>query len=120
MRTEVNSSHLESKIKGGYPSMNQKDEYSFIASLQINNSHICCGGMFQLGFLVTAAECAIEIQKEQQEAYAVIGYFELTKGDRLHIQGLTTYKSYIGILKVGKISMFNSFLIKLISKIARV
>ena len=89
--------------------MKQKDEYSFIASLQINNSHMCCACMFQLGFLITAARCAIKIQKEQEEAYAVMGHFELNKGERLQIQGLNTYKSYIGIIKVGKMSMFNPF-----------
>ena len=73
--------------------------------------------MFQVGFLITAAECAIKILKEQEEAYAVMGQIELNKGERLQIQGLNTYKSYIGILKVGKMSMFNPVVIKLHSKI---
>ena len=116
MRTEVNPSHLEGKIKRGYPSMNQMNEYLFIASLQINYIHVCCAGMFQLGFLITEVECAIEIREEQKAAYAVMGHFELKKGERLQIQDLNIYKRYIGILKVGKISMFNPLMIKLTSK----
>ena len=120
MRTEVNSSRQKSEIKREYPSMIQNDEYLCIASLQINNTHMCCACMFQLGFLITASECATKIQKEQEEAYAVMGHFELNKGERLQIQGVNTYKSYIGILKVGKMIMFTPFVIKLISKIVRV
>ena len=96
--------------------MNQIDEYLFVASLQISNTHMCCAGMFQLGFLITEAECAIKIREEQEEAYAVMGHLEFNKGQRFQIQDLNIYKSYIGILKVGKISMFNPLVIKLISK----
>ena len=87
MDTEINSSHLRSKILNGDPS--QTEEHKYTVSLQLDGSHICGSGLFQKGFLLTTALCAwyigIGIQKEMKRATAVLGDVNLRKGQRIYI-----------------------------------
>ena len=106
MHPESNSSQLESKILNGLLPINPSNQL-FMASLQINHIHMCSAGMFQLGFLITAAPCVSEIQKEQAAADVVMGSYDLDKGERLRILDLAIYRRFFGILKVSKLSIFN-------------
>ena len=83
-RAGVNSSHFESKIFDGNPA--RKGEYTFIASLQLNEVHICTSGFFQRGFLLTTKSCGIHMldgmTKKHKTGTAVIGNFNLKQGQR--------------------------------------
>ena len=60
-----------------------------MASLQLNNTHICSSGMFQKNFLITIALCAWHIayamDNKNQKATAVLGNINLKNGQRVNI-----------------------------------
>ena len=76
-----------------------------MASLQINRTHICGAGMFQLGLLISTAKCVADIKQELNMADAVMGNVDLKEGERLGILDCYFYESLIGIIRVGKFSM---------------
>ena len=77
-----------------------------MTSLQINRTHVCGAGMFQLGFLVSTARCVIHIRQELSISDAVIGNVDLNEGERLGILDCDFHEALIGVIKVGKFSMF--------------
>ena len=82
-----------------------------MASLQLNGSHICSSSMFQKGFLISTGECAWHIgngiQKRMQRATAVVGHFDLKKGQRINILKVAYFSTYyrheheVGIIMVS-------------------
>ena len=78
---------MESKILNGYYS--KRAQHKYMASLQLNGSHICSSGMFQKGFLLTIGSCAWSIghsvKKKLHKATAVLGDSSLQKGQRVNI-----------------------------------
>ena len=60
-----------------------------MASLQLDNQHICSSGLFKKGFLLTTAACAWQIKsrmkRKGQTATAVLGDINLNKGKRTSI-----------------------------------
>ena len=114
MHLGSNSAQMEGKILTGNLPENQKNQL-FMASLQINRTHICGAGMFQLGYLISTDACVKKIRKGRYAADVVMGHNDLDKGERLEILDLRINRMYFGILRVGKLCIFNSFVINLIS-----
>ena len=87
MRTEANTSQLQSKIVSGLPSFN--GEYKYMASLQLDGKHICSSGIIQEGFLLTTGECAWHIKDgmdfEKKKGTAVLGSSNLEEGQKIDI-----------------------------------
>ena len=100
---------MESKISNEKPSY--REEYKYIASLQLNGFHICNSGMFREGFLLTTGDCAHNIgkgiQMKQQRATAVLANPNLKDGQRINILKIAYYSTYstyefeIGVIMVG-------------------
>ena len=65
---------------------------------------MCGAGMIQLGFLLSAGTCVIDIKNEQANADVVLGSHDLDKGERLRILDLDIYRLFFGIIRVGKLS----------------
>ena len=98
-----------------------------MASLQLNQTHVCGAGMFKIGFLISTAKCINEIDakiKEGQESSAVLGNRYLTEGTRHLIVNYAThpyYKVYdfykrnydAGVVMVGWLNIF--FVINLVT-----
>ena len=125
MSRRVNASHLSSKIIGGRDG--EKEEYSYMASLQVNEMHICGAGMFQPGFLISSAQCLDEMMKRLKfnlrRGSAVIGHPYLTKGERCDILGLKVHPNFntskilekirnydVGVVMVSILTIFNFFI----------
>ena len=96
MRSGVNSSHFKSKIFNG--NLAQEGEQNYMASLQLNGSHICSSGFYKKGFLITSALCAwhigVGIQKEMKRATAVLGDVNLKNGQRVNILKIAYYTQW--------------------------
>ena len=94
-RTEANSSQMESKIINGDPTIR---EHKYMASLQLENVHICSSALIKEGFVVTTGECAlfIETGKHQrgQKAIAVLGDSNLSKGQRVEIEKIAFHPRF--------------------------
>ena len=82
-----------------------------MASLQVNNFHICSSGLFRKGFLLTTGQCSryIENYITFDKATAVIGDLNLNKGQRVDLLK-TKYCSKcdyndddIGVISVSKL-----------------
>ena len=85
-----------------------------MASLQVDNYHICSSGLFKKGFLLTTAECseyiASCVNQEKRKGTAVLGGLNLKDGQRvnlLHFAYTANDKSYkyhgdVGIVMVGR------------------
>ena len=93
MQTEINSFHLKSKIFTGETA--NYGEHKYMASLQLNDSHICSSSMFKRGFLLTANICAWyigdNIRNKLKKGTAVLGNLNLKKGLRVNILKLAYY-----------------------------
>ena len=105
MRTEANTSQLQSKIVSGLPSFD--GEYRYMASLQLDGKHICSSSIIQEGFLLTTGECAYYIEKgmdfEKQKATAVLGSSNLQKGQRINIIEIAIKARY----RIRSLTMLN-------------
>ena len=114
--TRVNSSELESKILNGR--IANKAEYKYVASLQLNSSHICNSAHFQVGFLLSTGKCVWTIENgmayRNQKGTAVIGDLNLKKGKRINVLSFAYHPRFrynrqtdfgihsdLGIVKVG-------------------
>ena len=78
---------MESKIFNGYPA--RHEEYKHVASLQLNDSHICSSGLFKERFLLTTGDCALHIARgikdRNEKGTAVFGALDLKDGQRVNI-----------------------------------
>ena len=86
-----------------------------MASLQVNNFHICNSGLIKQSFLITTAECSFYIAncvyKEKKKGTAVLGNRNLKKGQRVDLlrfaytRNCPDHIGYedVGIVMVGQI-----------------
>ena len=115
MRIEVNSTRLESKVFNGKRS--EKNEYKYMASLQLNGKHICSSSLFQVGFLLTSNNCArhigYTIQKKRQKGTAVLGDVKLKNAQRIFILSIAFYEESkpfdedVGVIMVNQLKNFD-------------
>ena len=101
-----------------------------MASLQLNDVHICGAGMFRMGFLISSGECINDVQKgvndKLQQAYAVLGHHSFENGVKHVILDSILHPNFkvdkplrliwnydVGVVMVGLLTTF-SFLIKVI------
>ena len=112
-------SQLSSKIIGGEDS--SEAEALYTASLQVNEVHICCAGMFKPGFLISSGQCVAEIKNElkniSRRGSAVLGDKYLEKGKRCDILGLKLHPYFdtlkqisnfdVGVVMVRILTIFN-------------
>ena len=56
---------MENKILHGKPA--SQEQHTYIASLQLNDKHICSSGLFQEGFLLTSGTCAYYMMNSMTE-----------------------------------------------------
>ena len=90
----------------------EKNEFKYMASLQLNGHHVCSSALFKKGFPLTAGEClrhiAQRIKQEKQKNTAVLGDRDLKAGQRVnvlklaHIDRVATYQADIGMVMVGQ------------------
>ena len=78
---------MESKILNAHPE--KHNEYKHVASLQLNDSHICSSGLFKERLLLTTGECAwymgLGIKEHKQKGTAVFGDLDSNDGQRINI-----------------------------------
>ena len=78
---------MESKILNAYPA--KHNEYKHVASLQLNNSHICSSGLFKERLLLTTGECAWYMgegmRDRKEKGTAVFGDLDSKDGQRINI-----------------------------------
>ena len=78
---------MESKIFNGHPA--RHEEYKHVASLQLNDFHICSSGLFKERFLLTTGECAwymaLGMKNKKEKGTAVFGALDLKDGQRINI-----------------------------------
>ena len=95
-RTEVNSSHLESKLFEEESAKVRGHDY--MASLQLDGKHICSSGLFKVGFLLTTGECAWNIENgmthEHKKATAVLGNNNLRDGQKIDILKIVLHPQF--------------------------
>ena len=125
MSTKVDSSQLKSKIING---VRGAEENRHIASLQLNNIHICSSGLFAVDYLLTTGKCAWHIengmQKKFQKGTAVVGNTDLRRGQRINIFKVGYHHRFqiynllrlnniydVGVIRVSQLKSF-SFVIK--------
>ena len=65
-----------------------------MASLQVNQEHICGAGMFKLGFFISTGTCVSKIEKEKQNSQVAVGEGLLSKAQRLKILNLDFHPFY--------------------------
>ena len=92
-------------------------KYKYMASLQLNDVHICSSGLFKIGFLITSADCTEYIGKyivrNLQRATAVLGDTNLKNGQRVNILKIAYYSSIklydfeVGIVMVSCLKLFH-------------
>ena len=116
---------MESKIFNGE---SPQEEYKYIASLQLNDSHICGSSMIQKGFLLTSSQCAWcighGIEREMRRATAVIGNTKLKNGQRVNILKIAYFinghsnhtiwsknDQDVGLVMVSRLELFNSIIL---------
>ena len=105
--------------------------HKYMASLQLNGSHICGSSMFQRKFLITTALCAWfigkSIEKKKEKATAVLGNSNLLRGQRVFICKIAYLTSFgmsistrpfddydIGVVMVSRLKNFNYSIITII------
>ena len=110
MLTGVDASQLSSKIIGGNDT-EPDEEFSYMASLQIYEMHICSAGMFQPGFLISSGQCVVELQKHLKDktkrGSVVLGYNKMEEGMRFEILSLMVHPKYNVKKKTQKIWNFD-------------
>ena len=86
-RLEVRSYQLENKLFGGETAEIENTKY--MASLQLDDEHICSAGLFKKGFLITLGQCGwfIEngVKTKNQKGTAVLGNENLEDGQKVNI-----------------------------------
>ena len=117
---------MQSKIFNGYPA--RQEEYKHVASLQLNDSHICSSGLFKERFLLTTGECAwymgVGMKDNKEKGTAVFGDLDSKDGQRINIFKVAyhdeikitntmsmKYNYEIGVVMVSSLSNFK-YLIK--------
>ena len=82
-----------------------------MASLQIDEVHICTAGMYLPGFLISSGQCLSEIENdlrnESKRAFAVIGYNYLQTEVRLEILYITVHSAFKPHVSVEKNLNYN-------------
>ena len=121
MHIEVKSSRFESKVLNG--ELAKKGGHRYMASLQLNEKHICSSGIFQTGFLLTTGHCAFNmgqgIETSQKKGTAVLADLNLKNGQRIDIFKVAYFSSYelydfeIGVIMVDRFNIAN-FVLKAI------
>ena len=93
-----------------------------MASLQIDEVHICSAGMFEPGFLISSAECVKKIIKSMEANHnvsALLGNSELNQGVSYDILNMLVHPSYlkrryrshnydVGVFMVSRLIIYNS------------
>ena len=78
---------MGSKILNAYPEKHIK--YNHVASLQLNDSHICSSGLFKERLLLTTGECAwymgVGMKDNKEKGTAVFGDLDSKDGQRINI-----------------------------------
>ena len=120
-RIELKSSQLESKVLNGI--IAAKGKHKYVASLQLNNYHVCRSTMIQLGFLLTTDYCACYIgngiEMELKKATAVFMHLSLKEGQRIYISEVAYYSGYRN-LESSWYAILKSLISRLISCLWRI